>query len=425
MLSSHHGKSASSPSSSNLSTENARPYCSNNGHNRRESSTDCYGSKSFKDESIEQTDAMENHQLMLRKSNLKRNNAFQQSPRKQFANAGNKTTAQQIENSLAGLENAISSATRLQRADLTVAATDLVNQRLGGSPLVFPAPLQQLRQQPQQQQHPHSARSAVSDNDFHWNTPPANCKMPNPNLFRRASLAAIVTSPPPSAGLVKSAANHGIFSSRDINMGDTTTKTDLPKQKVVQKRLNNFTGPSRRHSVPNLSQTAMRQTSTNNNSPSSNKTNAKNPQLQRMAIGAYGTATDGSYLPTPTDSAFHGSINGESSQFPDFSTSTSQNLIPHFPPTPVDAYFASGVHPFDLLSGGTGALDTRANNGTAGMPPVPPSMSTTTKSATIQYLQQLQQSMILPDGQCAPNLAQQSGQQLQPKQQKTAQPGSQ
>ncbi|KAG0204090.1 hypothetical protein BGX33_008711 [Mortierella sp. NVP41] len=169
----------------------------------------------------------------------------------------------------------------------------------------------------------------------------------------------------------------------------------------------------------------MRQTSTNNNSPSSNKTNAKNPQLQRMAIGAYGTATDGSYLPTPTDSAFHGSINGESSQFPDFSTSTSQNLIPHFPPTPVDAYFASGVHPFDLLSGRTGALDTRANNGTAGMPPVPPSMSTTTKSATIQYLQQLQQSMILPDGQCVPNLAQQSGQQLQPKQQKTAQPGSQ
>ncbi|KAK3838560.1 MAG: hypothetical protein JOS17DRAFT_296531 [Linnemannia elongata] len=425
MLSSYHGKSAPSPSLSTVSIDNSRPYF-NNGvtHNRRTSNNnDSFGTKSLNDESsfIEPTDAIDIHQLMLQKSNLKKNSSSvcQQSPRKQFANAGNKTAAQQqqIDNSLAGLENTTSSSSspnRLQRTDLSI-TTDLLHQHQqhGGSPLVCPAPMQQL-------QHPYSARSAVPDTDFLWNTPPANCKMPNPNLSRRASLAAVMMSPPSSAGLIKSTANHGVFSSRDFVMGESVKEPDMSKQKAVQKRINNLCGPSRRHSVPNLS--AARQANSHNN----NVNSSKNATLQRMTMGAFGipgTATDGSYPPTPTDSAFHSSISGDNhSQFPDFSTSTTHTMTSHLSPTPTDAYFASGVHPFDLLSGGTGGADAWVNNGAAGMSPVPPPMSTATKSATIQYLQQLQQSMICPDSQSFSNIAQQ---QPQPKQQKTSQTGSQ
>ncbi|KAG0302344.1 hypothetical protein BGZ97_002390 [Linnemannia gamsii] len=52
-------------------------------------------------------------------------------------------------------------------------------------------------------------------------------------------------------------------------------------------------------------------------------------------------------------------------------------------------------------------------------------MSTATKSASIQYLQQLQQSMIFPDSQCIPNITHQPGQQPQPTQKKALQTGSQ
>ncbi|KAF9127615.1 hypothetical protein BGX30_014715 [Mortierella sp. GBA39] len=429
MLSSHHGKSVPSPSPSTVSIDNSRPYF-NNGvtHNRRTSNNnDSFGTKFLKDElsSIEPVDAMDIHQLMLQKSNLKKNssNACQQSPRKQSVNTGNKaaTQQQQIDNSLAGLENATSSSPkRLQRTDLFI-TTELLHQHQqhGGSPLVRPAPMQQQ----QRQQHPHSARSAVPDNDFLWNTPPANCKMPNPNLSRRASLAAVMMSPPSSVGLVKSTANHGIFSSRDFVMSESVKEPDMSKQKAVQKRINNLSGPSRRHSVPNLSATRLANSNSNTNNNANSAKSAPFPRMTTGAFGMPGAATDGSYLPTPTDSAFHGSISGDyHNQFPDFSTSTTHAMTPHLPPTPADAYFASGVHPFDLLPGSAGAADAWVNNGAAGMAPVPPPMSTATKSATIQYLQQLQQSMICPDSQSFPNLAQQ---QPQSKQQKTPQTGSQ
>ncbi|KAF9318750.1 hypothetical protein BGZ91_005100 [Linnemannia elongata] len=433
MLSSHHGKSVSSPSHSTISIDNSRPYF-NNGvtyNHRASNNNDSSGTKSLKEEpsSIEPTDVMDIHQLIFEKTNLKKNSnsASQQSPREQFTNAANKTAAQQqqIDSSLARLENATSSSSsskRLQRTDLSI-TTDLPRQHQhGGSPLVCLAPIQQQ----QQQQHPHSARTAVSDNDFPWNTPPANCKMLNPNLTRRASLAAVMMSPPSSAsaGLIKSTPNHGIFPSRDFVMGENVKEPDMSKQRAVQKRINNLSGPSRRHSVPNLS--AARQASSNSYTNNNNANSAKNVPLQRMMMGTFGipgTASDESYLPTPTDSAFHGSISGDHhSQFPDFSTLTSHAMTPYLPPTSVDAYYASGAHPFDLLPGGAGVADASANNGATGMPPVPPPMSTATKSATIQYLQQLQQSMVCPDSQSFPNLAQQ---QPQPKQQKASQTGSQ
>ncbi|KAF8939803.1 hypothetical protein BGZ47_008042 [Haplosporangium gracile] len=375
---------------------------------------------SLKDELIEPTDFMDIHQLMLQKSSLQKNSssAYQQPSRKQFANTVNKTAAQQqqIDNSFVGLESATSSSSsptkRLQRTGLSV-TTDLLHQHQqhGGSPLVRSGPMHQQ----QQQQHSHSARSTVPDNDFLWNTPPANCKMPNSNLTRRASLAAVMI-PPPSTGLVKPTANHGIFSSRDFVVSESVKEADTPKQKAVQKRINNLSGPSRRHSVPNLS--AARQANNNTNG-------AKNAPLQRMTMGAFGmpgSVTDASYLLTPTDSAFHSSISGDHRQLSDFSTTTNHGVTPHLPPTPADAYFASGVHPFDPLPDGTGGSGAWTNNAAVGIPPVPPPMSTATKSATIQYLQQLQQSMIFPDSQSFSNLAQQ---QPQPKQQKTSQTGSQ
>ncbi|KAF9120820.1 hypothetical protein BGW39_011061 [Mortierella sp. 14UC] len=394
MLSSHHGKSAPSPSPSTILSDNSnsRSYFYGANHNRRSSNNESIGTKALKDEPIEPSDSLDIHQLTLQKSNMKKSSTCQKSPRKQLTNTRDKTAAHQIDNSLMGLKTATASAKRLQRTELSI-ATELMHhhqQQHGGSPLVRLASMQQQQQQ-------HSARSAVPDNEFLWNTPPANCKMPNPNLSRRASLAAVMMSPPSSTELVRSAANHGIFSSRDFVMGESVKESDMPKQKVVQKRLNNLGGPSRRHSVPNPSQTAARQANSNNSSNGANTNIGKNGALQRMAMGAFGmsgTTTDGSYLPTPTDSAFHGSINDEHSHFPDFSTSTNQGMNQRLPPTPVDAYFATGVHPFDILPGGT---DAWANNNAAGMPPVPPPVLTATKSATIQYLQQLQQSMILPD----------------------------
>jgi hypothetical protein len=419
MLSSHHGKSAPSPSPSTISIDNPRPYF-NGGptHNHRTSNNDSLGTKSLKDESIETPDSMDIHQMMLQKSSMKNNSSCQQSPRKQFTNAvGNKTaSAQQIDISLSGPESAASSSTkRPQRTDLPITTDLLHQQQHGGSPLVRPASMQQ-----QQQQHPHSTRPVVSNNDLLWNTPPANCKMLNPNLSRRASLAAVMMSPPSSAGLVNSATNHqGLFSSRDFIMSESVKESNISKQKFVQKRISNLSGPSRRHSVPNLSQTTAHQT--NNGSVNG----SKNAPLQRMAIGAFGmpgTATDGSYLPTPTDSAFHGSLSGDPSQFSDLSTASNHGMISQFPPTPADTYFSSGVHPFDLLPGPS---NTWTNNGAAGIPPVPPPMSTATKSASIQYLQQLQQSMIFPDSQCIPNITHQPGQQPQPTQKKALQTGSQ
>lgn len=418
MLSSHHGKSAPSPSPSTISIDNSRPYL-NGGvtHNRRASNNGSFGAKSLKDESIETTDSMDIHQIMLEKSSMKRNSACQQSPRKQFANAvGNKTAAaQQIDNPLAGPENATSSMKRLQRTDLSITTDVFHQQQHVGSTLVRPVPMHQ-----HQHQHPHSAHLAVPNSDLLWNTPPANCKMPSPNLSRRASLTAVMMSPPSSAGLANSATNHhGLFSSRDFVMGEGVRESDIPKQKPAQKRINSLNGPSRRHSVPNLSQTATHQAN------NSNVNGAKNALLQRMTMGAFGmpgTAADGSYLPTPTDSAFNGSLGGDPNQAPEFSTASNHGMISQFPPTPIDACFSSGVHPFDLLPGLSGAW---ANNGAAGMPPVPPPMSTATKSATIQYLQQLQQSMIFPDSQSIPNLAHQPGKQPQPAQKKASQTGSQ
>ncbi|KAG0283137.1 hypothetical protein BGZ96_012487 [Linnemannia gamsii] len=312
MLSSHHGKSVPSPSTLTTSTDNSRPCFNDTAtHNHRTSNNDSFGAKSLKDESIELTDSMDIHQIMLQKSSMKKNNiACQQSPKKQFANTvGNKTVAsQQIDNSLTGLENATSSSTkRLQRTDLSITTDVFHQQQHGGSTLARTAPMHQ-----HQQQNPYSARPAVPNSDLLWNTPPANCKLPNPNLSRRASLAAVMMSPPSSAGLANSATNHhGHFSSRDFVMGESVRESDIPKQKAVQKRINNLNGPSRRHSVPNLSQAAAHQAN------NSNVNGAKNALLQRMTMGAFGmpgTATDGSYLPTPTDSTFNGSLSGDSNQ---------------------------------------------------------------------------------------------------------------
>ncbi|KAF9920177.1 hypothetical protein FBU30_010031 [Linnemannia zychae] len=370
-----------------------------------------FGTKTHKEESIESADFMDVNQSMLQKSALKKNNnnnnnnnnVCQQSPRKQFNTTGNKITGQHADGSITGTEHA--SSKRFQRNDLTIVTDLLHQQQHDGSSLV----------------RSNNTQSAVPDNNFLWNTPPANCKMPNPTLSRRASLATVMVSPSSHVGYAKSSGNHGIFAPRDFALGDGAKESDGLKHKAAQKRFNNISGPSRRHSVPNLS--ATRQTSANN---------GKNTHLQRVPMGTLGIpgeATDGSYLPTPTDSTFHSSINGEQSQFSNFSVSANQSMAPHLPPTPSDVYFTSGIHPFDLLSG---ASETWENgNSASGIPPVPPSLSAATKSATIQYLQQLQQSIALSDGQYFPNLSQQPQQQQQNQQQqqykqlKTSQSGPQ
>ncbi|KAF9281156.1 hypothetical protein BGZ68_006819 [Mortierella alpina] len=123
---------------------------------------------------------------------------------------------------------------------------------------------------------------------------------------------------------------------------------------------------------------------------------------QRMVIdaGALGyQAKDGSYLPTPTEPSFRSSIHDDPSAYADYGPPIAHTLPPHMPSTPVDTFLAAEVHPLDMPGTTTGTgVDARLFNCSSGM-------STSTASATIQYLQHLQQSMLSQDDYHALNFA--------------------
>lgn len=241
---------------------------------------------------------------------------------------------------------------------------------------------------PSTQSHHHSHSSQRSRHgDGHrdcaqCNTPPANCKIPN--LSRRSSLAQVM-SPPASAGIVKSATSNAIFSSSEHHHLHDTSKTgntnmsDSPKNRL-QKRRSSILGASKKQfPTSSISINDI----TNNIPPNMNSSPMRMDASMTGSSSMFNVhnTTDTSYLPTPTESTFRGAISNSS--FPSFPPVGS--MMPSLPPTPSSAYFP-GVHPFDIPS----SLDAARSGQSVGSPL---SMSTATKSATIQYLQQLQSMM--------------------------------
>ncbi|KAF9962309.1 hypothetical protein BGZ72_007362 [Mortierella alpina] len=196
-------------------------------------------------------------------------------------------------------------------------------------------------------------------------------------------------SPPVSAGLVKSATTTNFYPARANDYSpNSPCYSDLgsPRQRAIQRRRSSLSGVSRRESVSGQVH-------------SNGTTNSVN---QRMAIdaGVLGIqAKDGSYLPTPTEPSFHSSIHDDPIRFADYGPPIAHSLPPHMPSTPVDALLSSEVHPFDMPGTATAAsVDAHLLNGASGI-------STSTASATIQYLQQLQQAMLSQDDYHALNFA--------------------
>ncbi|KAG0023108.1 hypothetical protein BGZ82_010823 [Podila clonocystis] len=300
---------------------------------------------------------------------------------------------------------------RAQRKDLFI-ATDLTNDfesqdhgtaqttpvsasflATPSSPFTHPPPPYPSSQS--HHHHSHSSQRSRHGDGHHdcvqCNTPPANCKIPS--LSRRSSLAQVM-SPPTSAGLVKSATSNAIFSPSEHHplLGDSTKSgymnmSDSPKNRLQKRRSSILGAPKKQFPA---------------SSTSINDTNTIPPNMNgpmRMCASMAGSssmfdvysAMESSYLPTPTESTFRGSIS-DSTSFSAFPPTGSTVMSSQLPPTPSSAYFP-GVHPFDMYS----SSDATRNLGSPGMAPAPLSMSTATKSATIQYLQQLQQSMMHTD----------------------------
>ncbi|KFH68476.1 hypothetical protein MVEG_05291 [Podila verticillata NRRL 6337] len=291
-------------------------------------------------------------------------------------------------------------STKRARKDLLI-ATDLANgcdsqdhgmkqtTPVNASFLALPSPpfTHHPSPYPSSQSHHHSHSSQRSrhgdghQNCVQCNTPPANCKIPN--LSRRSSLAQVM-SPPASVGLVKSATSNAIFSSSEHqHLHDTSNPSnmnisDSPKNRL-QKRRSSILGASKKQ-FPASSISIN--DNTNNTPPDMNGP-------MRMGTSMTGSSSmfnvhsvmDTSYLPTPTESTFRGVINDSS--FPAFPPVGS--MMPSLPPTPSSAYFP-GVHPFDIPSPSDAARSSQSMVS-------PLSMSTVTKSATVQYLQQLQSMM--------------------------------
>ncbi|CAO3573421.1 unnamed protein product [Mortierella alpina] len=212
------------------------------------------------------------------------------------------------------------------------------------------------------------------------NAPPANCSFPTA-LSKRSSLETTMMSPPTSAGMIKSATTNSFYpTSTNDYVPNSPCYSDLgsPLQRAIQRRRSSLSGVSRGNG-------------------------ATNSVSQRMVIeaGVLGMQVkDGSYLPTPTEPSFRSSIHDDPSPYADFGPNITHSLPPHMPSTPADVFLSSEVHPFDMSKNASGAAaDVRQLNGSAGM------VSTSTASATIQYLQQLQQAMLSQDDYHALNFA--------------------
>ncbi|KAF9575355.1 hypothetical protein EC968_003406 [Mortierella alpina] len=254
------------------------------------------------------------------------------------------------------------------------------NQQQQQYPLLTGLPQNQPFQSPHHYNLPTRTVGVSSQLDHgKGNAPPANCSLPTA-LSRRSSLETTRMSPPSSAGLIKSATTNSFYppSANDYSPS-SPCYSDLgsPIQRAIQRRRSSLSGVSRSNGATN----------------STNK---------RMIIdaGAQGIqAKDGSYLPTPTEPSFRSSIHDDPSPYTDCGPPNTRSLPPHMPSTPADAFLSSEVNPFDMSSTAAGAaLDARLLNGSSGI-------STSTASATIQYLQQLQQAMLSQDDYHALNFA--------------------
>ncbi|KAF9426626.1 hypothetical protein BGZ76_002672 [Entomortierella beljakovae] len=248
------------------------------------------------------------------------------------------------------------------------------------SPAIHSSPLSQLQQN-------RISRSSVDNNQF--DAPPANCKIPL-SLTRRSSLALM--SPPLSAGLVKSATSNAFFSGNDQLPADTSrpnssipgqSNLNSPMSRAQQLRGSNIMEASRRHSVPNNVHLSIGTVNYQSINP------AQKLAMGNSAFGALEVNMSDSYLPTPTEPTFRSSFGGEAVHFID----STSNMPPFLPAPSSEPNFSSGVHPFDVMPT-VGTADAWATGKLSGTSLMPLPMSTATKSATIQYLQQLQQSML-------------------------------
>ncbi|KAF9310325.1 hypothetical protein BG003_008672 [Podila horticola] len=165
--------------------------------------------------------------------------------------------------------------------------------------------------------------------------------------------------------------------------------SDSPKNRL-QRRRSSILGASKKQ-FP-ASSTIINDT--NNISPNMNGGPMRlgAPMTGSSSMFNVHSAMDTSYLPTPTESTFRGTIS-DSTSFPAFPPAASTMMPSQLPPTPSSAHFP-GIHPFDMSSSLGHAARTP---GGQSMAPATLPMSSATKSATIQYLQQLQQSMMHVD----------------------------
>ncbi|KAF9580577.1 hypothetical protein BGW38_002714 [Lunasporangiospora selenospora] len=250
-----------------------------------------------------------------------------------------------------------------------------------------------------QQSQPHSLYRAGSGSEqsdsTHYNTPPANCKSFTPNMIsRRSSYANITPTTPTSAGLVKSTTTSSLFDNSSIDtsgfvvLSQNGSEQEIQKQRPLgKKRPSILNSAARRQSAPNTTPFGINPNS--NHGPGF--LTALRTDITNSSGCSNGMATDVMYLPTPTESTFQGDIGGEIA-----SPAMNVPVIPmHLPPTPSDAYFTTGVHPLDTvpMSSSVASVERWFPLGTSGVPAMPPPMPTAVKSAAIQYMQQLQQTM--------------------------------
>ncbi|KAG0362287.1 hypothetical protein BC939DRAFT_226728 [Gamsiella multidivaricata] len=392
MLSSHHGESAT-PAIASPSSNTSQPIYNGDHDQLKTSIGESYASKMGRDEVMNSMDTA-------------------RSSPKRHVSKGINVSSNMAEIFSPPIKPAsLPFGERLQHKDLFISTdlhrsiynadhSTLLNTPL--TPAVHASPYSQLQQQQLQSPNPSASnqqrlnarhsRSAGSESDIPDyvlnDTPPANCKVPL-DLSRRSSFHTMM-SPPPSGGLIKSTTAHTLYSANERH-GDAVKFTDInsPKPRALQKRRSNTSNSTRRHSVPNnvhnISVTAA----------------PLNVTIQRLGMGqstldAQGPGMNDPYLPTPTDSAFRPSITGDSTTNMDFTTQITSAIPSFLSSTSVGTAYSIGVHPFDVMP----ALNTADAwpagdvSGMSGMPGMSLPMSNATKSATIQYLQQLQQSIM-------------------------------
>ncbi|KAI8356878.1 hypothetical protein B0O80DRAFT_424838 [Mortierella sp. GBAus27b] len=395
MLSSHHGK----PTTGSTTSKTSQPYYNGNDNDTGMSEADQYGSKLGKDESMDTVETEVSSNRMTTKSIGR----ALESPMKQRTNPASSI----IEMFSPSVKPAnVSVAERFQRKDLLIntdlrlPASNVDQSELPNTPH---SPVVPADPSIQQQLSCSSAMSSMDQqylplqmtmigksgdgnlSNTQCDLPPANCIMPM-GLSRRASLANVMVSPPPSAGMVKSATVHSLFSPADRLLDDTSRVGELEsfKPRALQKRRSSLSNVTRRQSLPN----AVQGTATN--------TTLLGATNQKATIGTnaattLGTSLNPSYLPTPTETHFRGALSNDSSHQTDISTQILSTMPGFVPPTPIDPLvFSSGIHPFDLVQSAGGTDSWTPGD----VPVLPLPMSTATKSATLQYLQQLQQSML-------------------------------